>query len=1089
MNYKLFLIGLFAVFGSYLIMSLPFVSAVNVKIFYGTSLLTSVSYNPQDLVKRVFGFEGNTVLINITSATGSVSIEKVYIYKCKDKNPSECIQTTPDVFESDANKAYDWSEIANQTSQKGCLMIIVKILTNDKIVWTGFWENIEKNNGFNRYEYPLDEVDVYVKDTEKASLVRNFIESFKVIPFSSEWVTRVVFPTASILYEAGGNEQEIENQEFVSKTETGNQETGIDKDYYFIFPGFSSQGITGVMNPAVFYLNPLYTCDNQDCEEELGERQAACGCFDCGCLSGQYCDIEYGCRVLDMIKLSLVSTPNTKISNCYEEHIIVVPVKIINPPTGLSVVKEKASLGGKDYEISCEKSSETYVCNVTVPPVPNCDEGTYEVGPNRIMFKIRFNNAHETIEKDISVEFPNITIGSFECGNNQCETELGESSVTCCYDCGCSDGYCDAVPSDTEGYCRQDLGNENLRIVNVNPTHFYTFNPGDLISFGAEITERPKSLSVSNWECSLTCSVEGNSCSGSCSVSCNEEPGSENTYNATCTLSVNIDGYDSLKSYTVYPVLNVTAKYVNGSKGSVTKELSKAFPAISYGAHWCGDNKCDPDESSDSCCYDCQCEEGYYCDTQDTEHPSSGDMCKPDFEIVIDKIEPEPLEFVSTFKEHTINITGHITTIPGGLKLDPECKLSDMEIPCYASCEETKKEGGMYYFLCQLTIPSFDYNTSKHYDPVQKKITFAQNSFSLSCSYNNGPSTEIKTFEKNISDIIIDVVYECGSGKCERDLGESAEVCCIDCPCSEVYGEKYFCYTGRKKEGECLSVNEVALQIDEFEHDPYKCIIFERGGECVFSEGDTAYVSVINPPSDIEVVDSYYVIDNGEESDTECFPGEDIGKYACPFVLDNIKNSDEGKESREFNLHLTISYTLDNALFLQNISASKTLSIEREKSKELKTCEEEERKLEKEIESAKKKKNMYITILAFFAALAAGFAICCYVWPKSDKCCILFKVFLVIASCAATYLLNAIGSVQNQIKELKAKKQALCAAKTYDELYDAVNGIGNIWLTLGTVTAGVICALGVSSKIKGVIGASEVEGKEAVKEAAKGGGK
>jgi len=44
-------------------------------------------------------------------------------------------------------------------------------------------------------------------------------------------------------------------------------------------------------------------------------------------------------------------------------------------------------------------------------------------------------------------------------------------------------------------------------------------------------------------------------------------------------------------------------------------------------------------------------------------------------------------------------------------------------------------------------------------------------------------------------------------------------------------------------------------------------------------------------------------------------------------------------------------------------------------------------------------------------------------------------------------------------------------------------------MTLGSIVAGVICALGVVSGIKGVIGASAVEGNEAAKEATKGANK
>ena len=81
----------------------------------------------------------------------------------------------------------------------------------------------------------------------------------------------------------------------------------------------------------------------------------------------------------------------------------------------------------------------------------------------------------------------------FTCGSYGCESEKGESSVTCCYDCGCAvDYYCDGG---IEGTCKRDdlislvlYGTPDTSIENCNEQH--------TVNITVEIDRAPSDASI-----------------------------------------------------------------------------------------------------------------------------------------------------------------------------------------------------------------------------------------------------------------------------------------------------------------------------------------------------------------------------------------------------------------------------------------------------------------------------------------------------------------------------------------------------------------------------------------------------------------
>ncbi|MEM7815651.1 MAG: hypothetical protein QXN71_00855, partial [Candidatus Aenigmatarchaeota archaeon] len=536
MNCKLMALEVFAIFTSYLVFSIAFVSATNVKIYYnGIYQSPSVNYNPQSFISKDISIDpvSLNVRINIKNAS-SVQLGKIYVYKCRGLSPGLCVSgIQPEIAEGSFDSTYSWAALSDRTSgyPQNANILVFASVDGSVPFWTGFFYRIERTSSGNfvPYEYNADEIEVHAKDLSDVSLIRSFISSSKSIPINPNWVAKIVFPVAEGLYIIKTTFSGIQSYQFSASEISQNQISGMDTDYGFVFANSSGS----IFNPVTIYLNPDYICGNSNCETEKGETQANC-CLDCSCQAGYYCDTTAGCKQISGITLSLYGTQQTKVSNCYQQHTINITVRINNPPTGMSVTSTVYKLGTNPFiQTQCSGGQQTgyiFSCPVIVPAVPNCNEGTYRVGPNFINFSITYPDGKSQKTKVLSVQFPDITIGSFSCGNLLCEESLGETQSNCCYDCGCPSGYCNADQiNPIKGSCETDPTNANLNVVGLFPSNFYTHRSGDSVSFLAQISNAPVTISKFYPSCSISCSRnDGQPCSSSCSVSCSKSESSDN---------------------------------------------------------------------------------------------------------------------------------------------------------------------------------------------------------------------------------------------------------------------------------------------------------------------------------------------------------------------------------------------------------------------------------------------------------------------------------------------------------------------------------------------------------------------------------
>jgi hypothetical protein len=594
---------------------------------------------------------------------------------------------------------------------------------------------------------------------------------------------------------------------------------------------------------------------------------------------------------------------------------------------------------------------DVYLCDVVVPPVPECGTGEFRIKNNGIRFKIEYMNGETSKNKFIETPFPDVTVGSFVCGNLDCEEGLGELGK-CCYDCGCSSGYCDykpgAEPSSAD--CKSDLTSWDIYAESVDPTHFESHEPGNQVFMSIVFGNAPKSLSIEDVSCEMGCEYgETGECDAVCSVGCNPATSLDpEKYNLSCTLSFTVIDYDNLKDYILSPSLTFEVMYRNGTSAYIEKSLNKTFNQISIGAHWCGNRDCGTDEAYESCCYDCPCPGGQYCDTQNLDGPTQGDACKSlDFNLVIDHIGS--LELEDSAVEHEVPVLMHLNKYPSGIAVAPECYLADGGVSCSITCQLVPSSVHEEYNMsCIMTVPAIDYVISPHYDPDTREISLSPNRLNVSVYYNNGPNKAEKSFVQDMGEVVIKVIGHCGEGGCEDWLNEDQTNCCRDCGCDD-FGDNYFCFLGGNPNGECLDNSTINLRVVGFEPDPPECIIGRIGGNCKFIKTHVANLHIVNSPPDLDVLDAFYQIEDENQTVMDCIKTLEYGNWSCPFTPSPIESSSEGISNRTFSVFMSVAYTLNATVFRDNLSTSTSFETHMKKSDALISCEDEMERIQEQI--------------------------------------------------------------------------------------------------------------------------------------------
>lgn len=1075
MNYRNVLLGLSAIMAAALIFDLPLVGAVQINILrsptwtkWDDADIFPESYVQKDLsVERLSGglfWSNANVLINISNTTESADIEKVYAYKCAGMGPDECADTvSPESYDAVDNQVdieIEWSgnsEIVKScsSSPNSCeefmnVFLLYKLNDDGKVVWFGDWDRIERReHDFPLpyfYEYRIDEVGLY---TDSSWLIqsRDYVLDYLKVPFNPARVSGAVFNNANYLYELSVSSSGLQDSPSFSTTNhTGDQIDSISNDYSFVFAETDS----GIMSPVTLYLNPTFTCGSYGCETDKGETIANC-CYDCGCNQGYYCDggIEGTCKPESAITLGLYGTQQTSITNCNQENEINITVKIDYPPSGMSITSSEYRLNGTAYPASCEEvSPAVYRCPVTVPPMPDCQEGEYTICPNYIDFSISYPDGPGSSAKDLSVEFPDITVGSYECGQNGCESWLGENSDNCCYDCGCESGYCDieigAQPN--TGTCREDIDAGDIRIM-VNNTHFHTHDPvsGDNVGITMQISNAPSSIDVTSTSCEMECSEE---CDALCHVSCSEVWSSDlDVYNSSCLMTFFIDDYDPATSYSLYPTMNMTVMYNNGSAGKVVKTFSEDLSTVSIGATWCGDGVCSESEGFLSCCYDCPCPGDQYCDTKTAGQPGPYDRCRSsDIGLVVDDLEP--IEFDDYYETHYTKMKARVTNPPSSLDGTASCSFGDgNEIYCYMECERPDSSSPAHALECNITIPVIDYKTSSFYDPNSGEIVIGPNTITYSVTYNNGSGMVSADLRDSFPDITISVKPRCGSGPgyptgleekcmpydrdeaCEEDLGEDSDNCCCDCPCPE---DEYCFISSPDDTGTCKEVSSINLYLEGFDEDARKCEIqhFDQK-KCVFTESTIVAKLRIEPEADYTEAGTYFTID-GEEVWANCILESEESprnRFSCSSILPIIKKNNEmspGTENQNVDIEMSVR---SGGMLDTSLSARGQITVSRIKSQVLKDLEKQKQEFDKTINKLDKTKDwLYVWV----GVIVAGCTLVCIFTPA--KICLYCGIF---GGCMIIDLVRSIKAINFQMGALKDVKDHLIGPVDTSQLYDS----------------------------------------------------
>lgn len=307
------LIGLqlFAVIVCYLMLGMPAAHALQISFINdaGQSQATLNSFS--EIVEKSINLEyrQNNQYVNIQlSAKTGYSIEKIYLYKCADMSPSECIGSgkppsvavfqTPSTF----TETPVWYDLAR--NNKANLMFYVKVNDGLKSYWSSSFTSIEyigpTPSDFTIEDFELQQnMQIKLKDGTNPQSAASYVLDNNYVP--GGWVENVEFSTVGSssvtkIEAISADEGEIDKQGTMipvmheltvpSKTISISR---VSNDINFLFPGGEKTG-----NPLPVYLNqddPTPPPTDPDCGE--GEITSACVCggtsYDTGyCCSGVY---------------------------------------------------------------------------------------------------------------------------------------------------------------------------------------------------------------------------------------------------------------------------------------------------------------------------------------------------------------------------------------------------------------------------------------------------------------------------------------------------------------------------------------------------------------------------------------------------------------------------------------------------------------------------------------------------------------------------------------------------------------------------------------------------------------------------------
>ncbi|HJW96726.1 MAG TPA: hypothetical protein VJ485_01015 [archaeon] len=787
MKFRIIALETFAIFVSYLVFSLTMVAATDVNIMFNGVVQDTAKYDHEKIINLQVSTKHDPndvtwtnikLAVMVNSASLSHSIKKIYLYKCRSVTPTECVRSTPQVFDNYADTELLWNDIYEKTGpaqypQLANLLFLVKMEDlNKKESWVGMFTQTRRTNYniFDTQQLSVQSIDLYAKSLDLVEPIKAYIENKFMIPF--KWVSKAVFSGSTQLYGMGADSQDLETPTIQTAVVTGNEITNINKEFYFVSPKISS----GIASPITLNLNPSFSCGNSVCESDIGETTKSC-CYDCGCGPGQFCDTASNINLSackdDGQSLSVISASSQPISDCAKGFNANISVRVSNPPASLSSqLQGTVSLNKTLYSVTCSGSSGSYECTIPLTSNIKCGSGSYVIGPGILNLTISYKDGPNSASKSLSASF---------------------SGVSVSYDCKCQDGsYCDSLKKTCQSEAAITLGITKLT------SYLDNYNPGDRISLTAKIFNPPAGLVLVDKSATMNL-TNGQVAPGTPDCSA---PNSQFEYN--CTIPFQISNYQKTQAYTFNPnTLHFTITYNDGPLAK-TRTISAPFGPVSIPSQYCGDSQCNMGESQATCCLDCGCPSPgtQYCDK------TSGCRNLDSLSISVNSVNP--VNFTDCRQAHAVYLTIPVANAPTDISLDYFAYMQNGLVKGWQmKCDKV----AVSIFNCTLVIPALE---SEGCSLPYK--TISGNSINMTISFPDGKSKQIvRHLNAPFQDLYVTPVYHCGDGTCESSLGENPSVCCYDCPCkdSSSFGEDYYCdFDQQTYLGGCLPKSSISLVID-----------------------------------------------------------------------------------------------------------------------------------------------------------------------------------------------------------------------------------------------------------------------------------
>ena len=435
------LLQLLAIMVCVLVVNIPTTYASTVNIVFNGVVQKTADISPRNLANKQITIRHEPedltwtkvkLKVTVDSASLEHTIDRIFLFKCKLLNPSECAKTVPVDFETFANTELLWSDISAKEGpgtypQTANILVMVKLTdSTGQTTWASFWDKIVRTdfNVFNPFTFEQDDIEFHAKAMDLVDPVKKFIENFQMLPF--EWAEKAVFQGS--LFAAGGDEDDLDIPKITTAVPPGNEITSISKDFFFVF----SETASGITNAITLNNNPSFTCGDNVCDSNLGESSVSC-CFDCGCSLGDYCDLpdqtqpEAGsCQLQEDISLSVLTPTIPTVTDCTGPISFDVSARIANPPSSLpSTLKGTVTLEGKPQTVSCLEEGDRYNCPVQLQSKIKCGVEGFTVEDNSVNLTLIYNNGPNQASQLLSSQLQNFVID---------------------LNCGCTEGfYCDAA--------------------------------------------------------------------------------------------------------------------------------------------------------------------------------------------------------------------------------------------------------------------------------------------------------------------------------------------------------------------------------------------------------------------------------------------------------------------------------------------------------------------------------------------------------------------------------------------------------------------------------------------------------------------